>query len=233
VLPLSSRFKWLIPCSRAPLEKLTATQLLKIFSAFCGTRRFITVFTTAHHSTLSWVICIQSTTSHIISLRSVLILSSHLCVSLLSNLVPSGFSDQNLVCISHLSHACYMPRPSQLPWLDQNDNIWWHLEIMKLVCINSRLICAVNKHQEQWRSEDGKNAIRNCVNTLCTSVYSNGIVRFVYSEGREPELQKSSVVGWRGLVCSTGSHKNNIRCLFIVVSLLSFRFLPHMYLTLT
>jgi hypothetical protein len=42
-----------------------------------GTPRFITVFTIAHHWYLSWVSCIQSTPSHSISLRSILILSSH------------------------------------------------------------------------------------------------------------------------------------------------------------
>jgi len=35
------------------LEKLIVTQLIKKFVAFCGTRRFITVFTRAHHWSLS------------------------------------------------------------------------------------------------------------------------------------------------------------------------------------
>jgi hypothetical protein len=38
------------------------------------------VFTTAHHWSLSWAICIQSTRSHSVSLRSILILSFHLRV---------------------------------------------------------------------------------------------------------------------------------------------------------
>jgi len=41
----------LTPWSRV-LEKLTATQLVKKFPAFYGTRRFITVFTTARHWSL-------------------------------------------------------------------------------------------------------------------------------------------------------------------------------------
>jgi hypothetical protein len=29
-------------------------------------------------------------------------------------------SDQNFICISHLSHACYLPRSSHPPWRDLN-----------------------------------------------------------------------------------------------------------------
>jgi len=43
----------LTPWSRVLLEKLTVTQLVKKFSAFYGTRRFITVFTTALHWSVS------------------------------------------------------------------------------------------------------------------------------------------------------------------------------------
>jgi hypothetical protein len=34
------------------------------------------------------------------------------------------FSDQNCVCISHLSHACYIHRPSHPPSFDHANNIW-------------------------------------------------------------------------------------------------------------
>jgi hypothetical protein len=61
----------LIPCSRAPLEKLTGFQLVKKFPAFCGTRSFITPFTSAHHLFLSWASSIQSTppTSHFLKIH--------------------------------------------------------------------------------------------------------------------------------------------------------------------
>ena len=42
----------LTPWSRVLLEKLTGSQLLKKFSAFCGTRKFITSFTRARHLSL-------------------------------------------------------------------------------------------------------------------------------------------------------------------------------------
>jgi hypothetical protein len=44
---------YLTPRSRVLLENLTATQLVKTFPTFYGTQRFITVFATAHHWSLS------------------------------------------------------------------------------------------------------------------------------------------------------------------------------------
>jgi hypothetical protein len=66
-------------------------QLVKKFPAFYGTRRFMTVFTRARHWSLSWVRWIQSTPSHLISLRLILILSSHLGVRLPSVLFRQVF----------------------------------------------------------------------------------------------------------------------------------------------
>jgi hypothetical protein len=71
-------------------------QLLKKFPAFYGTRWFTTVFTRALHWFLSWARSIQSNPSHPnpshpISLRSILILSTHLYLGLPSGLLPSGF----------------------------------------------------------------------------------------------------------------------------------------------
>jgi hypothetical protein len=65
------------PWSRL-LQKPRVTQLVKKFTVSYGTRRFITVFTRTRHWYPSWSRCTQSTTSHPISLRSILILSSHL-----------------------------------------------------------------------------------------------------------------------------------------------------------
>jgi hypothetical protein len=62
----------------AHLEEPPIVQPLKNFPAFYGTRRFNTAFTRALHWSLSWAISIQSTPSHPISLRSILILSTHL-----------------------------------------------------------------------------------------------------------------------------------------------------------
>ena len=43
----------LIPWNGVLLEKLTGSQLFKKFPTFCGTRRFITAFPSAHHLSLS------------------------------------------------------------------------------------------------------------------------------------------------------------------------------------
>jgi len=45
---------YLTSWNRTLLEKLTFTQLVKIFSAFYKTRKFITVFTRTRRWTLSW-----------------------------------------------------------------------------------------------------------------------------------------------------------------------------------
>jgi hypothetical protein len=70
--PLAHSWSWDL------LEKLPIVQLLKNFPAFYGTRRFITGFTRALHWSLSWARSIRSIPSHPISLRSILILSTHL-----------------------------------------------------------------------------------------------------------------------------------------------------------
>ena len=54
----------LTSCSRILLEKLTGSQLVKKFTAFYGTRYFITAFTSARHLSLSWASSIQSTSPH-------------------------------------------------------------------------------------------------------------------------------------------------------------------------
>jgi hypothetical protein len=57
--------------SRFLVEKPTGPQLIKIFAAFYGSRKFITVFTRAHHLSLSWATSIQSipTTSHFLKIH--------------------------------------------------------------------------------------------------------------------------------------------------------------------
>ena len=81
----------LIPWCRVLLEKLTGLQLVKKFPAFHWTRRFITALTSVRQLSLSWASTIQSIYPHPTSWRSILILSTHLSLGLLSGLFPSGY----------------------------------------------------------------------------------------------------------------------------------------------
>ena len=92
----------LTPWSRVLLEKLTGLQLVKIFPAFYGTRRFITAFVGARHLSLTWASSIQSIPPHLTSSRSIFMLSTHLRLGLPSGLFPSGFPTKTL----------YTPLPS-------------------------------------------------------------------------------------------------------------------------
>jgi hypothetical protein len=121
----------LTPWSRILLEKLIVAQLVQQFPVFYGTRRFITVFTRARHGSLSWARCIQSTPSHPVFIRSILILSSHLRLDLPSVLFISALKQK---CYIHFAscYACSIPRPSH-SWLDHPNNIWRRVQVMKLL----------------------------------------------------------------------------------------------------
>ena len=102
----------LTPWCRVLLEKLTGLQLVKKFPAYHRTRRFITALTSVCHLSLSWASPIQSIYPHPTSWRSILLLSTHLCLGLPSGLFPSGFPTKTLytllsspicaICPAHL-----------------------------------------------------------------------------------------------------------------------------------
>jgi len=101
----------LTPRCRVLLEKLTGLQLVKKFPAFDGTRRFITALTRFRQLSLSWSSPIQSIYPHPTSWRSILILSTHLCLGLPSRLLHSGFPT-NTLYTPLLTHTRHMPSPS-------------------------------------------------------------------------------------------------------------------------
>jgi hypothetical protein len=67
--------------------KLIAAQLVKKFRVFYGIRRFITVFTRTRQWSLSWARWFLGHIPNHISLRCMLILSSHLCLGIPINIL--------------------------------------------------------------------------------------------------------------------------------------------------
>jgi len=118
------------PWSKVLLEKLTGFQLVKKSPAFYETRRFIAAVTSARHLSPSWASSIQSIHPHSTSWRSVLILSSHLCLGLPIGLFPSGFPTKTLYTPLLSPPKRYMHRPS--PRFYHPNNIRWWAQIIKL-----------------------------------------------------------------------------------------------------
>jgi hypothetical protein len=123
----------LTPWRRVLLENLTVSQLVEKFPTLYGTRRFITVFTRARHWSLSWARDILSTPfppcfSKIHS--NIFFLSTDWWS------LHVRYSDQSFVSVSHLSYACYVSRPSHPPF-DYPNNIWWSVQVMKLITMQS------------------------------------------------------------------------------------------------
>jgi hypothetical protein len=81
----------LTPRCRILFEKLIVTNLSKKSCFLYGKRRFITVLTKARHWTLSWASRIYFTSSIPVSLRSLLMLSSHLHLGLPSSFSPASY----------------------------------------------------------------------------------------------------------------------------------------------
>ena len=106
----------LTPWCRVLLEKLTGLQLVKKFPTFQGTRKFITTLTIVCHLSLFWASPIQSIYPHPTSRRSILVLSSHLCLGLPSGLVPSSFPTKTLY--TPLSSPICATCPAHLILLD-------------------------------------------------------------------------------------------------------------------
>ena len=113
----------LTPWCRVLLENLTALQLVKKFPAFHRTPRFITALTSVHHLSLSWASPIQSIHPHPTSWRSVLILSTHLCLGLpMVSFPPVSLPRPYTPPL--LTHTRHMPSPSHSSWFLSPAQYW-------------------------------------------------------------------------------------------------------------
>ena len=118
----------LTPWCRVFLEKLTGLQLVKKFPAFYGTRRFITAFTGARHTSLSWASSIHSMPSHPTYWRSILIIPSHLRLGLPSGLFPSDFPTKTLYTPLLSPIRATWPSPSHSSRVHHTKNTGWGVQ---------------------------------------------------------------------------------------------------------
>jgi hypothetical protein len=79
------------PRNKTLLQKIIVTKLVKMFLAVYRTRMFVIVFTRARRWFRTWDRWFQYTPAHPFPLRSILVVSSHLSLVLLSGLFHSGF----------------------------------------------------------------------------------------------------------------------------------------------
>jgi hypothetical protein len=75
-------------------------------------------------------------TPYPISPRSILILLSHICRSLPSGLIHSCFPTK-IFYSNRIPQACYMPRSSHSSGIDHRNSIWWSVQVMKLLIMQS------------------------------------------------------------------------------------------------
>jgi hypothetical protein len=82
--------------------------------------------------------------------------------------LPFMFSDEDFVLISHSSRACYVPQPSHPPWFGHRNNIWWSLQVMKLLILQSS---PASRHFLPLRSRySPQHLFSNTLNLLCSSL---------------------------------------------------------------
>jgi hypothetical protein len=68
--------------------------------------------------------------------------------------LPFRFTNQNCVCISHSSRACYISHPSHPPWFDHPNDIWRSVRVMKLLIMQISSLSLQQIHIPQHLCSD-------------------------------------------------------------------------------
>jgi hypothetical protein len=98
----------LTPWSRCLPWRLTGPHLVKKFPKFYGTRRFIIVFTSTSHLSLSWASSTQS------------VLQSYVLTIYCNNFLPSATRFYKWSpSLRFIPHTCYVTYPSYSSWFDR------------------------------------------------------------------------------------------------------------------
>jgi hypothetical protein len=126
-LPQTSLFYAILTTSVTPQSRVLLVKLWGAQSINSGT------FTSSLHDHLSCTRWVHSILPPPVSLWSVFILTSHLCLDLLIGHFPSGFAMQNLYSFL-FSPICCMPCPCHPPLLDQcsyrKNAVFWDVTLM-------------------------------------------------------------------------------------------------------
>jgi hypothetical protein len=114
-------------------EAVNCVATQELLSVLCNP----TVHYSVHKSppvVLSWARPIQPIPSHPISLRYILIFSTHQRLGLSRGLLPSGFTTNILYAFlfSPIRATCPAHRP---PWLDHSNYTWRRVQVMKLLIL--------------------------------------------------------------------------------------------------
>jgi hypothetical protein len=153
------------PWSRVLLKKLTVTQPVKFFRRLWNSKfRYRVQRSLPVDPILSHIHPVHNFVPYFPKIHSNNIfpstpLSSEWCL-------PFRVSEQNFVLISRLSHACCMPRLFHRHWLDDANNIWWSIGVIKLLIMQS------SPHSRHFPPLRSKHSPRHPVLThnLCSSL---------------------------------------------------------------